>query len=446
VTRRRHTVLLGALAVALLVAAASYGRLIPRIPAGADDVPAAVFSAPGTVLVPTRQVPGLHPASVSSVPPRPGDDRVAVYGRPDGATLTAVYKRGSDIQGLPSAATDGGAGGAMVNAHPADVVERDGDVWVTWRVFFDHDQERDQYGVLGRGLPKGAVVDAARHLVTRDGEPRIPPGGLPDDFVPLGAGAASLGANGDGVPGGTTIRWTDERTGHHLTLTAIGVNGPAADVVRAMVGGPPARVRTVIGRAGPPAWTRPGEPPEIARAWVYGDTGYLASTRGLTDDELDAVVASLRPAVPEDLARLAASADVYPLDRLVRAGETYVAGGRFPGGYWTVTATPGAKPMENLTIRFPDGHLDISSGGPGLHGVLSVGLSGGVDGSAVIYGRIQAPATTVRVTAGGPGQPVDLVPSAVDEGRWFGVRVPPPGRAEIVAYDAAGVEVAREVR
>ena len=113
---------------------------------------------------------------------------MAVYGRPDGATLTAVYKLGSDIQGLPSAVTDDGAGGAMVNAHPADVVERDGHVWVTWRVFFDNDQERDQYGVLGRGLPKGAVVDAARHLVTRDGEPRIPPGGLPDGFVPLGAG------------------------------------------------------------------------------------------------------------------------------------------------------------------------------------------------------------------------------------------------------------------
>ena len=248
------------------------------------------------------------------------------------------------------------------------------------------------------------------------------------------------------MPGGTTIRWTDERTAHHLTLTAIGVNGPAADLVLAMVGGPPARVRTVIGRAGPPAWTRPGEPPEIARAWVYGDTGYLATARGLTDDELDAVVASLRPAIPEDLARLAASADDYPLDRLVRVGETYVAGGRFPGGYWTVTTTPGAKPMENVTIRFPDGPLDISSGGPGLHGRLSIGLSGDVDGSAVIYGRVEAPVATVGVTAGARTLPVDLVPSAVDGGRWFGVLVPPPGRAEVVAYDAGGAEVARESR
>ncbi len=316
---RRRTVLLGALAVALLAAAASYGRLIPRIPGDPDDVPVAEFSAPGTVLVPSRQVPGVHVASVISAPPRSSDDRVAVYGRPDGATLTAVYKLGSDIQGLPSAVGDDGAGVAMVNAHPADIIERDGDVWVTWRVFFDQDQERDQYGVLGRGVSRGEVVAAARHLVTGDGEPRIAPGGLPDGFVPLGAGDGSLGDNGSGVPGGTTIRWTDERTRHSLTLTAIGVNGPAGDLVRAMVGGPPVRVRTVVGRAGPPAWTEPGDPPEIARAWVYGDTGYLASARGLTDDELDVVVASLRPAVPEDLARLSASAEDYPLDRLVLA-------------------------------------------------------------------------------------------------------------------------------
>ena len=334
----------------------------------------------------------------------------------------------------------------MVNAHPADVVERDGDVWVTWRVFFDHDQERDQYGVLGRGLSKGAVVDAARHLVTRDGEPRIPPGGLPDDFVPLGAGAASLGANGDGVPGGTTIRWTDERTGHHLTLTAIGVNGPAADVVRAMVGGPPARVRTVIGRAGPPAWTRPGEPPEIARAWVYGDTGYLASTRGLTDDELDAVVASLRPAVPEDLARLAASADVYPLDRLVRPGDEFVAGGRFPGGYWLVSMTPGPKPLENTTVRMPGGAVSSGSGGPGMTGPLAVGGHGAADGTMVLVGRVEPPVTSVRLVVGGADTPVELSPPAADGGRWFGVPVQPPGRAEVVAYDAGGAEVARESR
>ena len=443
---RRRWVLIGTLAVVLLAAAASYGRLIPRIPAGADDVPVAEFSAPGTVLVPTRQVPGLYAASVTSVPPRPGDDRVAVYGRPDGATLTAIYKRGSDIQGLPSAVNDDGAGGAMVNAHPADIVERDDDIWVTWRVFFDQDQERDQYGVLGRGVTRGEAVNAARHLVTGDGEPRIPPGGLPDGFVPLGAGPGSLGDNGAGVPGGTTIRWTDERAGHSLTLTAIGVNRPAGDLVRAMVGGAPVRVRTVVGRAGPPSWTQPGDPREIARAWVYGDTGYLASARGLTDDELDAVVASLRPAAPEDLARLSASAADYPLDRLVRAGETYVAGGRFSGGYWTVTVTPGAKPMENVTIRFPDGPLDLSSGGPGLNGPLSIGLAGDADGSAVIYGRVEAPVASVELVAGDRRLPVDLVPSAVDAGRWFGVLVPPPGRAEVVAYDATGAEVARESR
>ncbi len=46
------------------------------------------------------------------------------------------------------------------------------------------------------------------------------------------------------------------------------------------------------------------------------------------------------------------------------------------------------------------------------------------------------------MTAGGRGQPVELVPSAVDEGRWFGVPVPPPGRPEVVAYDAGGAEVA----
>jgi hypothetical protein len=131
---------------------------------------------------------------------------------------------------------------------------------------------------------------------------------------------------------------------------------------------------------------------------------------------------------------------------LVLAGETYVAGGRFPGGYWTVTTTPGAKPMENVTIRFPGGPPDISSGGPGLSGPLSIGLAGDVGGSAVIYGRVEAPVASVELIADGRELPVDLVPSAVDGGRWFGVLVPPPGRAEVVAYDAAGAEVAREER
>ena len=89
------------------------------------------------VTVPSRQVPHVFAESVTSAAPTVGDDRVAVYARDDGALLTAVFKLGSDIAGLPSAGTVDDAGGAMVNGHPADVIEDRGDVWVTWRVFIE---------------------------------------------------------------------------------------------------------------------------------------------------------------------------------------------------------------------------------------------------------------------------------------------------------------------
>ena len=442
--KRGRVVLAVTLAAVAVAAAASYGRLVPRIPGETDEVPAAVFAAPSTVLVPSRPVPHVFVESVTSAAPSAGDDRVAVYARDDGALLTAVFKRGSDIAGLPSAVLVDDAGGAMVNGHPADVIEDRGDVWVTWRVFFDDDQERDQYGVLGRGVSRSTVLTAARHLVTGDGGPRISRGGLPDGFVPAGAGPASLGANGGGLSGGTTIRWTDGPSGPHVELTAIGVDRPAAAVAVAMVGGAgPVPIRTVVGRAGPPAWTRPVGA-EIARAWVYQDTAYLVSARGLTDDELDAVVASLRPAAPEDLTRLAASADDYPLDRLVRPGDEFVAGGRFPGGYWMVSVTPGGKPLEHTTVRLPGGALSSGSGGPGAAGPLSVGAQGAADGTTVLVGRVGPPVVSVRIV--GSTAPLSLSPPTADGGRWFGVLVPPPGRAEVVAYDAAGAEIAREVR
>jgi hypothetical protein len=448
--RRRAAVLGGVALLVAVAAAASYGRLVPRIPEAADDVPVAVFSAPTDVLVPSRPVPHVFVESVTAVAPAraPGDDRVAVYARDDGALLTAVFKRGSDIAGLPSSGMVDGPGGAMVNGHPADVIEDRGDVWVTWRVFFDDDQERDQYGVLGRGLSRSEVLTAARHLVAGDDGPRISRGGLPDGFGPVGAGPASLGANGGGLPGGTTIRWTDGAAGPYVELTAIGVNGPAAAVALAMVGGPGlVPIRTVNGRVGPPAWTRPVGP-EMARAWVYGDTAYLVSARGLTDRELDAVVTSLRPSAPEDLAALRAAADDYPLDRLVRAGDSFVAGARFPGGYWLVSVTPGAKPLENLTVRMPGagGELSTGSGGPGSSGPLALNLNGAADGSAVVVGRMEWPAATYVVEVDGVVQPDG--PAAVrgtDGALWFGVVVP-PGRLTVIARDAAGVELARESR
>jgi hypothetical protein len=398
------------------------------------------------VLVPSRQVPHVFAESVTSAAPTVGDDRVAVYARDDGALLTAVFKLGSDIAGLPSAGTVDDAGGAMVNGHPADVIEDRGDVWVTWRVFFDDDQERDQYGVLGRGLSRSTVLTAARHLVTGDDGPRISRGGLPDGFVPVGAGPASLGANG-GLSGGTTIRWTDGPVGPYVELTAIGVNGPAAAVAVAMVGGPgPVPIRTVVGRAGPPAWTRPvGE--QIARAWVYADTAYLVSARGLTDDELDAVVASLRPSAPEDLSAIRAAASEYPLDRLVRVGEKYVAGGRFPGGYWLVSMTPGVKVQEHVTVRMPGAFGELSSGssGPGLSGPLALNVNGAAGGTVVVVGRMAPPAARYVVEVDGAVRPAGPAPvRGTDGALWFGLAVPVPDGFTVVALDAVGAEVARE--
>lgn len=434
--RRRLGPVLGVGAVVVVVAlAASYGRLVPRIPGRADAVPAAAFSAPAEVLVPSRGVPGVFVESVRSLGVTAGDDRVAVYARDDGALLTAVFKLGSDIAALPSS-----GGGAMVNGHPADVVEDRGDVWVTWRVFLDDDQERDQYGVLGRGLTRGEVLTAARHLVAG---PRIARGGLPDGFVPVGAGPVSLGANGGGLPGGTTIRWTDGPAGPYVELTAIGVNGPGAAVVLAMVGGPGlVRVRTGVGRAGPPAWTRPVGP-EIARAWVHGGTAYVVSARGLTDGELDGLVASLRPAAPEDLAALRAEVDEYPLDRLVREGDVYVAGGPFPGGgHWLVSTTPGAKPLENVVVRMP-GSSDGGggSGGPGLSGPLALYVSGAADGTTAVVGRMAPPAVAYAVDGLVGPPPV----RGTDGGLWFGF-VRPAAPFTVTALDAAGRELARESR
>jgi hypothetical protein len=442
---------LAVLAAALLIGAlALYGVLIPRVPGRAEKAPRAAAGVPTSVLAPAVPPAGLYLEAVQTHAGGPPDDWMSVYGRPvdadplAGPRLTAIFHLGSDGLTLPRLS---GRRTVFVNAHPARLGRVGDDVWVVWSVWFDADQERDEYAVVGRGLTAAEVVRAARHLVTPEGHrPAIGRGGLPDGFEPLAAGAATAIGESAFAGVGTTLRWSDRRAGRVLELTALGVDDAGALLAYAQVSGERAAIRGGVGLAGVPIDARHAD--DRARAWREGGTAYMLSGRGVSDAEIDGLVAGLRPADAAALDALRRTVPDYPPERLIRPDLHLVASGRLDGGVWAVARDDAAKRTEDTTILLDTGEWAGGSGSPQPFVDPMVTWLSGVSTGTVVIGAVRPPVASVRITALDSTRiDAPLGPATADGTRWFGVRLAGTSTMpEIVAYDANGLMVSRGAR
>jgi hypothetical protein len=442
---------LAVLVAALMVGAlALYGVLIPRVPGRANAAPRATITAPTTLLAPANPPAGLYLEAIQTQLGGPRSDWMAVYARPGdadplaGPRLTAIYHPGSDGQSLPRRSRERTV---FVNAHAARLGRVGDDLWLVWSVWFDADQERDEYGVIGHGVSEAELVRAARHLVTPDGpRPAIDLGGLPDGFAPLAAGGATALGDSGFAGAGTTLRWSDRHAGRLLELTVLGVDDAGAVLAYAQVSGDRAAIRGGVGVAGAPL-ARRGHG-DLARAWRERDTAYLLSARGVPEAQLDAFTAGLRPADAESLAALRRTVPDYPPERLVQPGQTLVGSGRLEGGIFVVARDDAAKQTEDTLILLDTGEW---AGGGGSRqpfvGPMVTWFSG-LSSGTVVMGAVRPPVAAVQVTTS-DGTRIDapLGPPTADGTRWFGVRLSGTElMPDIVAYDANGVMVARNER
>ncbi|MFC7584273.1 hypothetical protein ACFQYP_11505 [Nonomuraea antimicrobica] len=243
-------------------------------PAAPGDlpVPHTEVRAPLSVLAPAAPPPGLHLESVSTFSFGGGDD-VAVYGRPGdvlhGRLLTALYHASADWAGMQP------LGGRPLPGGPADA-EIGGTAphrWITWPVRPFGAMEPVFYGVLGRGLSDDELIRAAKALVQNGSRPTIGTEGVPSDLRPLASGGMSLGQLWEMSPAaGTTLTWSDRRSGARLELTLVRHTQLTEALMGALSPGRPRSMRGVTGAAGPPPFAESYDRTPTARVWREKDT------------------------------------------------------------------------------------------------------------------------------------------------------------------------------
>ncbi|MGH3712247.1 MAG: hypothetical protein ACRDT4_02125 [Micromonosporaceae bacterium] len=304
-------------------------------PGEVKPVPEVTFKPPSTLLAPAEPPSGLHLEQI--VEPdklgwHPAEDRIAVYGEPNraepgtGRLLLAAYVSGSDSAlGLPR---KGGTYGK--------------DTWRVWDYADDKDQERDQLGVMGRGLSDSELADAQAAAV---GDPkhglRIGANGVPEGLEPLGMLPVRASADRHFIRG-TTLVWSGRGRGASISLTLADTDGA---LVRALVRGEPVKIRGSEGVAGVPVGVdQDGDEPTLW-VWSEGDTVAVVASDGAARSEVEAFIESLAPVDPAKLETLRRTILDYPPVDLVDAvnypDARVVASGRTAVAVWAVSLRPG---------------------------------------------------------------------------------------------------------
>ncbi|MFC4012025.1 hypothetical protein ACFOY2_32660 [Nonomuraea purpurea] len=432
--------------VATVRAAVAVAALLLAVRSAAPNdlpVPHTDVWAPLSALAPTAPPPGLHLESVSSYS-FSGGDNIAVYGRPGdvlhGRLVSALYHASAEWAGAQP------HGGRPLRGGPAEA-EIGGTAphrWITWPVRPFGATEPVFYGVLGRGLSDGELIRAANALVQNGPRPTIGSEGVPRDLRPLASGGMGLWEMSPTA--GTTLTWSDRRSGAKLALTLVRHTPRTEALMGALSPGTPRLMRGVPGAAGPPPFAESYDRTPTARVWREKDTLAVLHAEGVPEEDVDALVKSLREVNARGLARIRATVTAYPARKLLDPGLRLAASGRTATGVWAM----GVKEREDdvqVSLRSVGGDYTFSEDFDADPDDLrdAIAIVGGVGFSPNRHapvGAVRSDVASLKIERQPGRRPstVALGPPSVPGGRrWFAIAEGvDPFSAVFIAYDAKG--------
>jgi hypothetical protein len=401
--RQRPRGLIG-VATAVLLAGACGNAGITSVHGAADALPAAaVVKTPPSVFVassislPVMSVTARQPSSyiraVATVyqPSADGDGTATPL-------LAAMFAPGEDccisFPGLRGVEVDPPFHGLHVQGRTGAIGKLGKDELVVWTTPATS-QEADEAAVLGAGVTDAQVRRAAGGARADAHSASVAAAALPTGYRPVASGPIAIGA--DAMTGAFGVRYGNI-TAYLQVETAAG----GADLF-AMARATTAGQAVEIG--GHPVWAGPavGGDAQLQRyVWRDGGDVVAVDARGLPDQQVRAVIASLRrEPTSQALRELRARIGHYPVQQLTHPGEEVAVSVPVGHGVFVVTLASvkgGDKLLLNLDgVGLPPDAAGGSSGWPAVQNRASWDSLG--TGSAVVFGSTPLRAASVWLRA-----------------------------------------------
>lgn len=462
--RRRATLV--ALAV-ILVGAAIVGFVVSRDDASTDvttapgpaaSIPSAedllqiaqaqvVGGAPNSQLVPTVVPPGMEVVAVQDAPADPivgGGLRVSVYGRaqdeqPLRGPVLAAIESTSPLKGLP------GSDAVTIRGLRAQQRTRGGSTTIRWDL---QDAERSA-AVYGRNLT-ATQVKAAAKAIDLGQKVEIPETGRPTGVSEISTGDPWRSDSewvGSALLHGSVVRYQRESDAATIELSIAGGDDRLRTLaLTAVDAAPTSQVRGQEAARGP--LTLDDDASAIATVWSEGGDVIVVTARGISTAELDAFIASLRPALPAEwdlLREQASNQEPEEDDR----GTIGLLAGDAPDGRWEWTLTGRATSFrlrdsdgsleggdDSISPNTPDGSI------PSLYGVLRYPIGGG---TAFIGGFLNRSVQRIEIEyADGSRAQAEIKDAGSQyEMLFFGAATKSEGLRSVIAFDGEANELDR---